>query len=662
MSVLTGLTSGVIGAIVLGITYIVGKIGQVLMTLAASLIDIALEVNKLILNSPIVTEGWRIVLDLANLGFVLAIIVIAFATILRLESYAMKQTLWKLIVAALLVNFSLVIAGAFISSSDTVTALFSDQFKQVDLSTKLTGLLEVQSLNNPFDQNTGSLEKYGMWYSRQVLGPVADWIYEVSSGDSKAPASPTLESTLPLIVTGIFAVIFTLLSAFVMLAIGIMLFIRYVYLGVLLILSPIVWLLWIFPNTQHLWQKWWNSFLRWVFFAPLSLFFLYLAIFALEKPPATQQQIINQQQQEFVKNLSEKQKGVEIPLAKYGNMIILLGLLMGGLIAANSLSITGSKTAMGAAQGAGKMFGGWVGKKGVALGTRPLRGEWGRKVTEGMQKFGAGRGALGRLMTAPVRHLGTAVSGVGVGQGEKLIKNAGERLNKRFINDKNLANAWDTLSRDEKIAGAKRFMKNKTMNLLSDEQLNRDIGNEGTKKYFERHGEKKSYEDFEKAAMRNTSMVNSKSATQRGIEAEKFFRSSYSVKDFETVRTKSMYEDATAAQNIKIVLETHPGALGKIMPKLDGKDFDKLHELIKESVMTKDSSGNVVIPTGQTIAGQKVGVAKNIKDITAEETERYLGEAKKIDAKLGAIHKSFSKNLGNRVIGSSWEYIPPATT
>lgn len=81
------------------------------ISLTAYLIEWAIEWGQDVLNLSIVKEGWNIVLNFANLGFVLAIIVIAFATIFRVESYALKQTLWKLIVAAILVNFSLFIAG-----------------------------------------------------------------------------------------------------------------------------------------------------------------------------------------------------------------------------------------------------------------------------------------------------------------------------------------------------------------------------------------------------------------------------------------------------------------------------------------------------------------------------------------------------------------------
>ena len=130
----------------------------------AALLDVALQANALLLSSPVVLKGWGIVLDFANLGFVLAIIIIAFATIFRMQSYAMKQTLWKLIVAALLVNFSLVIAGAFINVADNVTSSFNNKIVGANISTALTGLLEVQTFTKPNWEGVekmGIVERYG---------------------------------------------------------------------------------------------------------------------------------------------------------------------------------------------------------------------------------------------------------------------------------------------------------------------------------------------------------------------------------------------------------------------------------------------------------------------------------------------------------------------
>ncbi|MEK7075383.1 MAG: hypothetical protein AAB948_01110, partial [Patescibacteria group bacterium] len=173
-----------------------------------------------------------------------------------------------------------------------------------------------------------------------------------------------LAAILKSITTLLFIAFFTFLAALTLLAISIMLFIRYIYLTILLILSPIVWLLWIFPGTSNLWKKWWNEFLRWTFFAPIMLFFLYLTISSIDKFPAFFAQ--------YAANISPEQaasQGFALDMAYIGQLAAILGLLLGGLIAANSLGIYGAKVAMGAAQGAGKWMGGAIGRKGLQWGT-----------------------------------------------------------------------------------------------------------------------------------------------------------------------------------------------------------------------------------------------------------------------------------------------------
>ena len=147
--IIGGITSSVIYYITYVIAYLLGFIASATFYLGGQLVTFALKINLTLLNSPIIESGWQIVLSFANLGFVLAIIIIAFATIFRLENYAMKQVLWKLIVAALLVNFSLVIAGAFINVSDVLAENFNAKISSQGwdyFSLKLAKILDVQAL------------------------------------------------------------------------------------------------------------------------------------------------------------------------------------------------------------------------------------------------------------------------------------------------------------------------------------------------------------------------------------------------------------------------------------------------------------------------------------------------------------------------------------
>ena len=106
------------------VAYLIGYVAGKMVFLGGTLTNWALDLNSQLINNPTVQTGWVVTRDLTNLGFVLAIILIAFATILRVETYQMQKLLWKLIVAALLVNFSLVIAGVFLDFSGILTNFF----------------------------------------------------------------------------------------------------------------------------------------------------------------------------------------------------------------------------------------------------------------------------------------------------------------------------------------------------------------------------------------------------------------------------------------------------------------------------------------------------------------------------------------------------------
>jgi hypothetical protein len=72
----------------------------------------------------VIYPGWIVVRNICNIFFILALIIIAMATLFRIEAYQYKHLIVQLIIAALLINFSLVIAQAILGLADTVQAQF----------------------------------------------------------------------------------------------------------------------------------------------------------------------------------------------------------------------------------------------------------------------------------------------------------------------------------------------------------------------------------------------------------------------------------------------------------------------------------------------------------------------------------------------------------
>jgi len=341
------------------LTYIPATIATAFIGIGAALANYMIGISGNILDldtNPLLQTGFEVTLGLANLGFVLAIIVIAFATMLRIESYAMKQTLWKLVVAALLVNFSLPIAGLIIDFTNVLAYFFVNA-----------------------GGGTGVFENFGTFTDNIVaaFSPQKLWDVKDSIGDSGT------ELIFNLIITPIFITIFSAITAITMLIFGFMLLMRYIYLEILLILMPLVWLMWIFPNLSHMWSKWWNQFLKWNFFLPAATFFIYLVLIVVQIQGNT---ILTQSPDSRLVSFVGDSLLIENAIPLFLQMIILSGLMLGGLMAANSIGIAGASTGMKWAQGLKKWTIGQAGKYGVRVASKPLRSWAGRKFTAALQR------------------------------------------------------------------------------------------------------------------------------------------------------------------------------------------------------------------------------------------------------------------------------------
>ncbi len=212
------------------------------------------------ITHPFVARGWIVIQGLTNLGFILALLFIAGSTILKMDiAGAISKLLPRLLLAALLINFSLVVGGALIDISRILMAIevntMSDKTKLDQIAADIlskSGVYEV------------------VWTkSNNKLFPLA--AKEVSAADVESGAQGWN------IVINI--MIANILVWFVTIGLGVVaifLFIRHVALLLLLIASPIAYLAAVFPKTSKFTNWWWSEFLKYVFMGPIILFFLIL--------------------------------------------------------------------------------------------------------------------------------------------------------------------------------------------------------------------------------------------------------------------------------------------------------------------------------------------------------------------------------------------------
>lgn len=467
---ITSIAGGAIGFAFGTVSYIVGFIGGLLFSLAGWFVDWALYTNSVVTQTPVVKIGWAIARDLANLCFVLVILIIAFATALRIEEYGMKKLLGKLILMAFLINFSLVIAGVFIDFAGVITEFFISRasISPGQMATALATAFAPQRLMKP-DQAESSilgmdLEHFGTGMLTMIAGLF-------------------------------FTIFFTVISLIAMLALGVMLFVRFIVLTFLLILAPLAWVLGIIPGlSKYTSHEWWDKFIKWTFFAPATSFFIYLAIMITNHNVNVNGQSLSNPILAYTdKVLPAITGGVDLnqtlagsmqnPAAIFGQMIAVIGILIGGMIAADKIGISVARSFVGKGSLTEKFtkgMGTWAGRRGSRLATLPFRAGPLKNLPEGLEKFAGSAGTkggpirrmfgkAGRFLSTPVREAGSALSGF-KGLATKQVAAGEEKLKKMPLDEQ--IKGYNALTLPERLA----FIKNgKGLDKIPFDSLSRDI-------------------------------------------------------------------------------------------------------------------------------------------------------------------------------------------
>lgn len=389
-----------------GMAWLANAIIAFFITVAAWIVTFMLQFNSTLINSPAIKTGFEASLSIANLGFVLAVIVIAVATILRKQSYGIKQLLWKVIVMAIVVNFGLLIAGTMISFSDGLTAYFikastpggTASFSQ--FVTNLTTAFHPQALTSPFaaQSEAGYMERVVLGLS-WAGGPAVHEVTKIASKIYKASAASDPDIFVQTVLSSLFSVVFGILILIVFGTLGVTLAVRYAYLSILLVLLPLAWMCWVFPSFQKYWSEWWEKFIRWVFFPPLVVFFLYLALFvAFNQDAYLRDNVAGAgagQQTVGVLGFLGRQ-GPDLLNALTGQLVVLT-LAIGGLFAANKLGIELAGAGMKVAGDVKGWAVGAVGKQARKGAGAAYRGLGGEKLTDRLRTSKIpGVSALGR--------------------------------------------------------------------------------------------------------------------------------------------------------------------------------------------------------------------------------------------------------------------------
>lgn len=378
--------------------------------------------------------GFPVVLGVANMFFVLILLWIAIATIFDFEPYTARSLLLKLIIAALLINFSLPIGRAVINLSNGIGRIFYDNITaQGSITLAVVRMFNVEAIQKAFleapppglcaglsrgdcaEKVFGATQKKasdGQVLSaagcHQILnapgavpGLSAETLQEKQTICTHLVKLATLETnkamgedvyTLLAMATGVKILVYPI-AIFVLFAAAILLVSRIVALTFLLILGPLAFLSLILPAMRQFWTMWWDRLFKWSFFLPAFMFFFWLTFAVIRQIPRS-----------FFTAQVGSQQVLDV-WAAMGSYLLAAAFMIGGLIVSSQLGIHGASMVTGWGKGMSKAAGKWTKDRGW---------KYAGKAAEGAMRVPGLRQAIGRLPPLRAGAVATMTRGAAV--------------------------------------------------------------------------------------------------------------------------------------------------------------------------------------------------------------------------------------------------------
>ncbi len=619
------------------ISFLLLAVASLLGKLLVVIIDILIGIVQYndFIGASAVETGWEVVRDLCNMFFVLILLVIAFGTILRIETYKYNRLLGKLVLMALLINFSRTIAGFFIDVSQVVMLTFVNAFA-----------------------DTAALNFTNILQLRDMLGFTDTGVTDLGT------PSRTEMVGLPILI-----IIMLIVAIMTMLAMVVVFLVRIIMLWVLVVLSPLAYLFAAFPMTQKYASQWWSKFGQWTSIGPTLAFFIWLALAVTVADSADI----------AVRNPDTPGVSgtglVAASISKVSSSGAILGFMMAigffvvGLSMASSLGgVAGSF--------AGKMSGriSAMGAKGLRVAGSPFAGAY-KAAQYGVQSGGRRIARLARTnkklqLTTPEYWKGFSQRGKRLDdEAKQLAAGAGEFRAERMFKGEEAALDREEMAR-RNVINTKKGDMGKEMGKAADsrqamEDLSRRVfatgGHEGEllkQAFLEMATERGNLDDVFQA-------FGSMYKDQNNIEFRERVNKQFGKLGHSEGEIENMFEDYNA-DTVKKFTTSYLGLDKGFLDEEQGKvraenandvDKDRLRALASISEVAKD------VGHWEQYFGAKDSKTGNYYVMNEKERrEEIVGEAKKRglrDFLKGVAPHVFRQRTGKMVDGK-WDYVPDA--
>lgn len=229
------------------------------------LIEVSLSVP--IISGWVVEVGFEFTKNFANMFIILILAFIGLATILKMKEYEARKILPKLIMVALLINFTPVMVGFIVDIANLFTNFF---FAEI---AKSNAIADLGIFGDFFEEAINDLAT--------IMTIDGEFFDKLLSG-----SEPIIGTFLSIVIKHVVMILFYTIATLTYLMVSLLFFARFIILWVLVILAPIAFFSQVLPESPTVkallpsilhWNKWWETLIQWaVIGIPLG-FFLYLS-------------------------------------------------------------------------------------------------------------------------------------------------------------------------------------------------------------------------------------------------------------------------------------------------------------------------------------------------------------------------------------------------
>ncbi len=253
------------GCLIMGVHSIIELFNEILfwiVNLAGNIFDWALGWTVLdfkeFATMESISDSWTLARDLANILFVFILLYLSISIILQISGVDIKKIITLVIIIALLINFSAFFTRTLIDVSNMGALTFYNQITQ-------TTEVEEGGIAHFIKSNSGQDKLQGV---------------ALDTGQDRSDRQLWVDS----IIKNILLALFSVVLFFILLTSGVLFLVRAMIFLILIILSPLAFMGYAIPKIKTMTiDKWWDQMLKWMIFAPVFMFLLYVSMLIISQ-------------------------------------------------------------------------------------------------------------------------------------------------------------------------------------------------------------------------------------------------------------------------------------------------------------------------------------------------------------------------------------------